>query len=49
MTKNFKGNKNKIVQYTTHPALLYHSENLTFKACDTRRITASEMKYVRKR
>jgi len=30
------------------PASLYSSENLTIKARDTRRITASEMKYVRK-
>jgi hypothetical protein len=37
-------------QYSTLavPALLYGSENWTLKARDTRRITATEMKYMRK-
>jgi hypothetical protein len=30
------------------PALLYSSENLTIKARDASRITAAEMKYMRK-
>jgi len=49
MTENFKGNKNKIIQYTTLWALLYHRENWTIKAYDTRRITAVEMKCMIKR
>jgi len=36
------------MQYTSFPAVLYASENWTIKARDERRITAAEMKYVRK-
>jgi hypothetical protein len=42
--------KTRIKLYNTWvlPAVLYGSENWTFKARDTRRITAAEMNYMRK-
>ena len=44
-------NKTKINLYNTLnlPALLYVSENWTIKETDARRITAAEMKYMRRR
>ena len=39
----------KLYNTLTLPASLYSSENLTIKAIDSRRITALDMKYVRKR
>jgi hypothetical protein len=38
----------KLYNTLTVPALLYGSENWTVKARDTRRITAAEIKYMRK-
>jgi len=46
-TANFKGNKNKLYNTPSLPALLYGSENWTIKSRDARRITAAEMKYMR--
>jgi hypothetical protein len=42
-------NKTRIKLHNTlaPPALLYSSENWTIKERDTRRITATEMKYIR--
>jgi len=44
-------NKTRIKSYNTLalPVLLYGSETWTVKARDTRRITAVEMKYMRRR
>jgi hypothetical protein len=45
--ESFEEYKNKSIQYTG-PSILHCSENWTTKATDARRITAAEMKYVRK-
>jgi hypothetical protein len=45
--QNPQEDNNKIIQYTGPPVLLYGSETGTVKARDTRRITATEMKYMR--
>jgi predicted amidohydrolase len=46
----FKPKKTRIKFYSTLalPTLLYGSENWTIKATDARRITAAEMKYMRR-
>lgn len=46
-TEDFKQKKNNIMKYTCLPALLYDSESLPIAAVDTRRITTTEMKYMR--
>jgi len=46
--KTLKTTRMKLYNTLTFPASLYSSENFTIKARDARRITASEMKYVRK-
>ena len=47
-TQNFKENKNETVQSLVLLALLYNSENGTIKTGAARRITAAEMKYMRR-
>ena len=41
-------NKNKDIQYTGPPSLLYGSETWTIKASDARRITAADKKQMRR-
>jgi hypothetical protein len=50
INKVFRPKKTIIQLYNTLalPTLLYGSENLTIKARDSRRITAAEMKYMRR-
>jgi ABC-type ATPase involved in cell division len=47
--KTLKKTRIKLCNTLALPALLYDGENWTIKARDTRRITATEMKYMRRR
>jgi hypothetical protein len=47
--KNLKKTRIKLYNTLALPALLYGSETWTIKAKDPRRITATEMKYLRRR
>jgi hypothetical protein len=47
--KTFKKTKVKLYNTLVLPLLLYGSETWTIKARDARRITAAEMKYMRRR
>jgi len=46
--QNPKENKNKIIQYTGPSSLVIWQRNLDYSASDVRRITAAEMKYMRR-
>jgi len=46
--KNLKKTRIKLYNTQALPVLLYGSETRTIKAIDTRRITAAEMKYMRR-
>ena len=46
--KNPKKTRIKLYNTLALPVLLYGSETLTVKARDARRITAAEMKYIRR-
>jgi hypothetical protein len=47
--KSPQENMNKIIHWPALPVLLYGSETWTIKARDASRITAAEMRYVRRR
>ena len=46
--KSYKKTRIKLYNTLSLPVLLYGSETWTIKASDTRRITAAEMKYMRR-
>jgi len=46
--KTLKKTKTKLCNTLALPVLLYGSETWTIKASDARRITAAEMKYMRR-